>query len=185
MNGVLLGEIDRAAWRRHVAYAPQRPRLFAGTLAANIAPGEDAPDPHRLAAAVEAAGLSQAVARVPGGLSGRVGEGGTGLSGGEAHRLALARAFYRDAPFVVLDEPTAHLDRATEADVERALRRLLPGRTALLAAHRLAQAAEADLVVVIEAGRLVEAGPPADLLAQGGRYAALVAAGALPEEAAS
>ncbi|MFS8036989.1 thiol reductant ABC exporter subunit CydD [Xanthobacter sp. AM11] len=177
-NGVPLGDLDRAGWRGCIAYARQRPRLFSGTLADNIAPGEAAPDPARLAAAVAAAGLTQAVERLPGGLAARVGEGGAGLSGGEGHRLALARAFYRDAPLVVLDEPTAHLDRATEAAVEAALARLAAGRTVLLAAHRLAQAARADLVVVLEAGRIVESGRPADLLARGGAYARLVAAGA-------
>lgn len=198
-NGVPLGELDMAGWRARIAYAGQRPRLFAGTLAEAIAPGEERPDAGRLAAAVTAAGLGAVVDRLGRGLAGgrrssagegappdllaaglgaRIGEGGAGLSGGEAHRLALARAFYRNAPMVLLDEPTAHLDAATERAVQAALARLMAGRTALFAVHRLAQAADADLVVVLEDGRIAEMGPPAVLAASDGPYARLLAAAA-------
>ncbi|MFG1301163.1 thiol reductant ABC exporter subunit CydD [Xanthobacter sp. V3C-3] len=194
-NGVPLGELEMAGWRARIAFAGQRPRLFAGTLADNIAPGEDAPDADRLAGAVAAAGLGGVVARLAGGradgagdaatdaagviaagLAMPIGEGGAGLSGGEAHRLALARAFYRAAPLVLLDEPTAHLDATTEREVQAALQRLIAGRTALFAVHRLAQADGADLVAVLDAGRLVEFGPPDVLLRAGGAYARLRAA---------
>ncbi|WP_454918523.1 thiol reductant ABC exporter subunit CydD [Xanthobacter sediminis] len=177
VNGVPLGDLDLAQWRRRIGYVPQRPRLFAGTLAANIAPGEDAPDPARLDAAVARAGLADVVAAVPGGLQGRVGEGGSGLSGGEAHRLSVARAFYRDAPMVVLDEPTAHLDPENEAKVEAALRRLLPGRSGLIAAHRLASISGAHRILVLSHGRIVEDGDAASLLAKGGLYARLAGGG--------
>ncbi|MFG1297753.1 thiol reductant ABC exporter subunit CydD [Xanthobacter variabilis] len=177
VNGVPLAELDLAQWRRAIGYVPQRPRLFAGTLAANIAPGEAAPDAARLEAAVAEAGLADVVAAVPGGLQGRVGEGGAGLSGGEAHRLSVARAFYRDAPMVVLDEPTAHLDSENEAKVEAALARLLPGRGGLIAAHRLSSISGAHRIVVLNRGRIVEEGDAATLLAQGGLYARLAAGG--------
>ncbi|MFG1184470.1 MULTISPECIES: thiol reductant ABC exporter subunit CydD [Xanthobacter] len=167
VNGVPLSELDLADVRRRIAYVPQRPRLFAGTLAANIAPGEAAPDAARLARAVADAGLSDVVAGLSGGVAADVGEGGAGLSGGQAHRLAVARAFYRAAPFVVLDEPTAHLDRKSEAEVQAALSRLLVGRTGLVAAHRMASVAGADRIIVLARGRIVAEGTPADLLRHG------------------
>ncbi|MFG1348612.1 thiol reductant ABC exporter subunit CydD [Xanthobacter autotrophicus] len=185
VNGVPLADLDLAAWRRRIGYVPQHPRLFAGTLAANIAPGEAAPDPARLERAIADAGLADVVAAIPGGLAGRIGEGGAGLSGGEAHRLAVARAFYRGAPMIVLDEPTAHLDGESEAKVQEALARLLPGRTGLVAAHRLAGIQGADRIVVLKDGRIAEDGDHATLLARGGLYAGLLRTGeaATPEAA--
>lgn len=174
VNGVPLAELDIADVRRRMAYVPQRPRLFAGSLAVNIAPGEASPDPARLAQAVADAGLAEVVAALPEGLSADVGEGGAGLSGGQAHRLAVARAFYRAAPLVVLDEPTAHLDRESEADVQAALSRLLVGRTGLVAAHRMASVVDADRIIVLARGRIVAEGPPADLLRYGARDGDLV-----------
>nr|WP_273546062.1 thiol reductant ABC exporter subunit CydD [Xanthobacter sp. NFM-26] len=173
VNGVPLAELDLAQWRSRIGYVPQRPRLFAGTLASNIAPGEAAPDGERLRQAVAQAGLADVVAAVPGGLDGTLGEGGTGLSGGEAHRLAVARAFYRDAPMIVLDEPTAHLDHESEAQVEAALARLLPGRSGLIAAHRLASISSARRIVVLNHGRIAEEGAATALLAKGGLFARL------------
>ncbi|MFG1377501.1 thiol reductant ABC exporter subunit CydD [Xanthobacter autotrophicus] len=185
VNGVPLADLDLAAWRRRIGYVPQHPRLFAGTLAANIAPGEAAPDTARLERAITDAGLADVVAAIPGGLAGRIGEGGAGLSGGEAHRLAVARAFYRGAPMIVLDEPTAHLDGESEAKVQAALARLLPGRTGLVAAHRLAGIQGADRIVVLKDGRIAEEGDHATLLARGGLYAGLLRTGeaATPETA--
>ena len=168
VNGVPLAELDIADVRRRIAYVPQRPRLFAGTLAVNIAPGDVTPEPDRLARAVADAGLADVVAGLPDGLAAQVGEGGAGLSGGQAHRLAVARAFYRAAPLVVLDEPTSHLDRETEAGVQAALSRLLAGRTGLVAAHRMASIVDADRIIVLSRGRIVAEGTPADLLRAGG-----------------
>ena len=142
-----LSELDPAAWRERVSWLPQRPHLFATSLRENIALGRTDATDAELWAAVTAAGLRDVVARRPGGLDTVVGEGGVGLSAGERQRVALARAFLHDAPLVLLDEPTANLDGATEEEVLMAIRRLIRGRTVILVAHRPALVALADRVV--------------------------------------
>jgi ATP-binding cassette subfamily C protein CydCD len=151
LGGVDLFDLDLDDWRRHVAWVPQRPHLFARTVAENIRLGRpDASNAH-IAAALDAAGLTDVVRRLPRGVDTPLGEGGAGLSAGERQRLALARAFVRNAPLLVLDEPTSSLDNETEADVLDAIRQLIFGRTALIVAHRPALAALADRVVELPA----------------------------------
>ena len=142
-----LGGLDADLWRAQVAWVPQRPHLFAGTLADNIALGRPDASPTELRRAVDDAGLADVVERLPEGLGAVLGEGGAGLSAGERQRVALARAFLRDAPLLLLDEPTANLDGDTEDQVLHAVRRLVRGRTTLIVAHRPALAAMADRVV--------------------------------------
>ncbi len=150
VDGVDLAELDPDAWRARVAWVPQRPHLFAGTLAENVLVGRaDATDAD-VDAAVAAAGLAALVSRLPDGLRTRLGERGAGLSAGERQRVALARAFLRDAPLLLLDEPTAGLDGATEADVLAAVRRLASGRTVVLVAHRPSLLVLADSVVRLD-----------------------------------
>jgi ABC-type multidrug transport system fused ATPase/permease subunit len=175
VDGVPLEAIDVADWRGSVAWVPQAPHLFTGSVADNIRLGRpEATDAQVEAAAIEA-GVDGAIRSLPRGYETPLGEEGLGVSGGERQRLAIARAFLRDAPFILLDEVTSHLDRATEAEIADAVRRLARHRTVLVISHRLKLAAGADRVVVLAGGRAVEAGTPADLLALGGAYARLVA----------
>ena len=120
------------------------------------------------------AGAHEFVRALPLGYATPLGEAGARLSGGEQRRIALARAFLRDAPFVVLDEVTSHLDPVSERAITSAVARLARRRTVLVISHRLRLAAMADAVVVLAGGRAIEAGPPAELLASGGPYRRLL-----------
>jgi thiol reductant ABC exporter CydD subunit len=151
-----LSTLDAAGWRRRIAYVPQRPTLFRGTIAENIRLGDASADDAGVRHAAELAGAHEFVARLPDGYATLVGDGGRSLSTGERRRIALARAFLRDAPLVILDEPTADLDPASAGAVHTAIDRIRAGRTALLVAHRPELAALADRIVSIEAGRVVE-----------------------------
>jgi ATP-binding cassette subfamily C protein CydCD len=142
-----LGQLDLDAWRSHLAWVPQRPHLFATSINENIRLGRPDASTPDVAQAVADAGLEEVVARLPRGLETRLGEWGAGLSVGERQRIALARAFVRDAPLLLLDEPTANLDGRTEESVLRAVRRLMHGRTVVIVAHRPALAAMADRVI--------------------------------------
>ncbi len=152
-----LREIAPEAWRAHVAWVPQRARLFDGTIAQNIALAVPNATRERILAAARAAGLEELLSQLPDGLQTQVGEAGRSLSAGQAQRVGLARAFLRDAPLVVLDEPTAHLDADTAFMVARAIERLAEGRTTLLIAHDTRLAAYAEHAVTLRAGRALEA----------------------------
>ena len=132
----------------------QHPYLFSGTLADNIALGQAGASRSRIRAAIEAAQLTSLLGRLPDGLDTVLGERGWTISGGEAQRVALARAFLSDAGFVLVDEPTAHLDAATEAALIEPLGRLLQGRTALVASHSDAVLGLADRVIDLDGGRI-------------------------------
>ena len=147
VGGVDLAELDADAWRAQLAWVPQRPHLFARSIAENVRLGHRDASEEELAAAIAAAGLSDVVAGLPDGLDTVLGERGAGLSAGERQRVALARAFLRDAPLLLLDEPTANLDGQTEQQVLEAVQRLSTGRTVILVAHRPALLAMADRVV--------------------------------------
>jgi thiol reductant ABC exporter CydD subunit len=145
-----LPTLSPEAWRAHVCWLPQRPHLFAASIADNIRLAcPDASDAD-LSRAVQSSGLAGVAAERPDGLQTLLGEQGSGLSAGERQRVALARAFLRPAPLLLLDEPTANLDGATEAEVLEAVARLIKGRTVVLAAHRPALVALADRVVDLD-----------------------------------
>jgi ATP-binding cassette, subfamily C, bacterial CydD len=151
-----LATVDPAAWRRLVAYVPQRPTLFRGTVSDNIRLGDPEAADADVRAAAELASAHDFITALPDAYETVVGEGGRALSTGERRRVALARAFVRDAPLVVLDEPTADLDPESAAVIADAVERLRVGRTVLLVAHRVELAATADRIVRLDRGRVVE-----------------------------
>ncbi len=156
-GGVDLAECDPETWRAHLAWVPQYPTLFQGTVAKNIALGDPAAGEARIRAAAELAGADEFIRRLPDGFGTIVGDGGRALSAGERRRIAIARAFLRDAPLVILDEPTANLDQEGAEVVGSALARLGIGRTVLLIAHDDEMVRHADRTVRLFGGRIAEA----------------------------
>jgi thiol reductant ABC exporter CydD subunit len=156
VGGIDLAGLDAAAWRRGIAWVPQRPTVFRGTVADNIRLGDSAASDARVRDAAELAGADGFVAGLPYGYETVVGEGGRALSAGQTQVLALARAFLRDAPLMLLDEPTANLDSRRGEGVADAIERFRDERTILLAVHRPALAARADRIVRLDAGRVTE-----------------------------
>ena len=176
VNDTPLAALDADDWLRQVAWVPQRPHMFEGTVRDNIALGQSAPSQDAVEQAARAAQAHSFIAALPQGYDTPLGERGMGLSGGQVQRLALARALLKPAPLVLLDEATAQLDAQTQAQVGEAIAQLARQRCVILAAHRLSTVLQADHVVVLDAGRVVEQGMPHDLLAAGGAFAALVRA---------
>ena len=173
IDGHDLRDVTLGSLRRQIGVVPQEPFLFAGTLRDNIAFARPAATDAEVWAAVDAVGLRQLVERSPDGLDTPLHERGQSVSSGERQLLALARAFLAEPRVVVLDEATSSLDLRSELRVEAALDALLDGRTAILVAHRLSTAMRADRIIVVDEHRIVESGSHAELIAAGGRYAAM------------
>ena len=151
-----LADCSAASWRSSIAWVPQEPTLFRGTVADNIRLSVPAASDREVRAAAADAGADAFVVELPEGYDTVVGEGGRPLSAGERQRIAIARAFLRDAELVILDEPTANLDPVSAELVGEAIERLRPGRTILLIVHRPELATSADRVMRLENGRIVD-----------------------------
>ena len=174
LAGQGLADYRLDALRSAVALVAQDTYLFNDTLAANIRIAKPEASAAELQAAVRQAALEDFVASLPQGLETPVGERGLTLSGGQRQRVAIAQAFLKDAPVLVLDEATSHLDAISEQAVHRALAELMKNRTTLVIAHRLSTVREADRILVLDRGRVMEQGRHEELLAEGGFYAELV-----------
>ena len=171
-----LRDVTMDSLRAHIALVSQEILLFDDTIRANIAYGRPDAAEAEIAAAATAAGAAGFIADLPQGYDTLVGPRGTRLSGGQRQRIAIARAMLKNAPILLLDEATSSLDSESERHVQNALVELMAGRTTLVIAHRLSTVVEADIVYVVEGGRIVESGRHGELLLRGGVYARLYAA---------
>jgi ATP-binding cassette subfamily B protein len=168
-----VNEVALADLRARFALVPQETALFADTVAANIAYGAKDATMTEIEAAARAAFAHDFIMALPQGYDTALGEGGVTLSAGQRQRIAIARAVLRNAPILLLDEATSALDAESETLVQKALDKIMEGRTTLVIAHRLATVMRADRILVFDRGRLVEEGTHQSLIGRGGVYARL------------
>ncbi|MEE9321556.1 MAG: thiol reductant ABC exporter subunit CydD [Granulosicoccus sp.] len=170
VNGVELKDIGIKHWQRRVAWISQRPYIFYGSIRANICLGTDYAGEDALYKAASSACIHDYIQSLPDGYETVIGEKGAGLSGGQVQRIALARAFIKDAPFVILDEATASLDKNTELLIQHSINLLAENRTLLVIAHRLTTIENADSIIVLDAGEVVDSGTHQSLIQKKGLY---------------
>jgi ATP-binding cassette, subfamily B, bacterial MsbA len=173
IDGQDISRVSSASLRNAIAYVSQDTFLFAGTIRDNIAMGAEGADETAITAAAKAAYAEEFIRAFPGGYDTQVGENGVSLSGGQKQRIAIARALLKNAPIILLDEPTSALDAESEQHVRLALEGLLKGRTAMVIAHRLSTIRSADVICVIQDGKVAESGTHAELINNESFYSAL------------
>ncbi len=173
LDGLDMRTLTLESLREQISIVPQEPLLFSGTIADNIRYGRLEATMDEIVAAAKAANAHDFIARLPDGYETEIGERGVRLSGGERQRICVARAFLKDAPILILDEPTSSIDSRTEAVILDALDELMVGRTTFMIAHRLSTVRHADSILAMDHGALVEQGTHDELLRRGGLYAQL------------
>jgi ATP-binding cassette subfamily B protein len=173
IDGQPLAEVEAGSLRAEIAYVGQDTFLFDGSVRDNIAIGKNGATEDEIRVAARAAQADAFIEALPQGYDTPVGELAGRLSGGQKQRIAIARAFLRNAPILLLDEPTAALDAQSEDALRQTLADLSRGRTTLMVAHRLASIMHADRIIVVEQGRVIEQGTHATLMSQSGTYASL------------
>ncbi len=182
LDGQDLRALDPAGVRRHIGFVPQETFLFSATIAENIAFGVEGATPEQIRRAAELAGLSTDIEGFPEGYQTMVGERGITLSGGQKQRTAIARAILRDPRILILDDALSSVDTLTEERILNHLAGVMRGRTVILISHRVSTVRQADWIVVLEKGRIVERGTHAELIERGGYYASLAQKQMLEEE---
>ncbi|NTW83167.1 MAG: thiol reductant ABC exporter subunit CydD [Chlorobiaceae bacterium] len=170
ISGKAVNRIALEAWHRQISWVPQHPYLFNATLRENIMIARQGASATELETALEKTGLAGFVSSLPDGLETVIGEQGARLSGGEAQRVALARAFLKNAPILVLDEPTSHTDPELEAGLRRSMQSLMNGRTTVIIAHRLETIRDADQILVVIGGKITQSGTHDELVRADGFY---------------
>jgi ATP-binding cassette subfamily B protein len=170
IDGVDIRSLPVSEYRRNIGLVLQEPFLFFGTIAENIAYGNPEATREEIIAAARAAHAHEFILRLPQGYDSLVGERGQALSGGERQRISIARALLIDPPILILDEATSSVDTETELEIQAALDNLIRGRTTLAIAHRLSTLRQADRLVVLDRGQVVEEGQHEELLARKGAY---------------
>ena len=170
LGTVSIDKYEQEAWYRNIAWVPQHPFLFNATIRENLLMAKPGADAEQIDTALRQAGLLEMVKSLPEGLDTMIGEQGARLSGGEAQRLSLARAFLKDAPILLLDEPTSHTDPILETRLRSAMAELMRGRTVVMIAHRLESIRSADSIVVLDRGRIIQSGTHEELSVVDGFY---------------
>ena len=171
VNGMTLDAMNPAVWRRQVAYVPQHPHFFNASVLDNLLMAYPGAGMEQVIQAASDAGIHDVITRLPRGYHTLLSDNAARLSGGERQRLAIARAFLKNAPLLILDEPTSSLDPESEQVISKACRKLTKGRTTLIIAHRLQTVRESDCIVVLDHGRVAELGTHSTLLSLSGIYA--------------